>query len=483
MTPEFLARPILPELIVAGAAIIGLGYEAFAKRSDRRIHLVIAFLGLALASVAAVRLWDWAGEPTALAGMVSIDRLGVVAVITLLAVAAAGLLLAAHYDSRLATPAPGELYPLVMFAVTGMALIVVAADLVMVFIALEILSLSLYVLTGITGTARGGEAALKYFLLGAATSAFFLYGIAMAYGAANTTSITGLAHALAAGGGSQPLALVALVLLVTGFAFKVSSAPFHMWTPDVYQGAPTPVTAFMSAATKIAAFVALIRVLTVAMQPLTWDWQPVIWVLAALSIIVGSLLAIAQTDVKRMLAYSSVAHAGFVLTGLVNGTSRGIAAALFYLLVYAVMTIGAFGVVMLVSGDGDERSGLDSFTGLGKRRPGLAALMAIFLLSLGGIPPTAGFIAKVGVFAAATDAGAWPLVLIGVLASVASAYVYLRVVARMYLPAPDAAMEDVADGALVPQIGLAIPAAIILVLGIVPGLVTGLIEQASVLRW
>src|SRR4029453_15645916 len=224
-----------------------------------------------------------------------------------------------------------------------------------------ILSLSLYVLTGITGARRANEAAMKYFLLGAFSSAFFLYGVAFAYGAVDTTTIVPIVQALTGQTGNQALGVLGFSFLAVGFAFKVSAAPFHMWTPDVYQGAPTPVTAFMSAATKVAAFAALIRVLMVAFQPLTWDWQPVIWVLAAISVIVGSCFAIAQTTLKRMLAYSSVAHAGFILTGLVSGNAIGIRAALFYLVAYATMTLGAFGVVMLVSARGEEQTSLSSF--------------------------------------------------------------------------------------------------------------------------
>ena len=233
--------------------------------------------------------------------------------------------------------------------------------------------------------------------------------------------------------------MLGLALLAVGFAFKVSAAPFHMWTPDVYQGAPSPVTAFMSAATKIAAFAALIRVLNVAFQALAWDWAPVVWGLAAVSVVVGSILAIAQTNVKRMLAYSSIAHAGFILTGLTAPGSEGIRAAMFYLVAYAAMTIGAFGTVMIVSGRGEERTRIADYTGLARTNPVAAALMTLFLLSLAGIPPTAGFIAKVNVFTAAIDAGYWILALVGVLASVAAAFFYLRVIVLMYMQEPEAA--------------------------------------------
>ena len=241
--------------------------------------------------------------------------------------------------------------------------------------------------------------------------------------------------------------MLGFALLAVGFAFKVSAAPFHMWTPDVYQGAPTPITAFMSAATKVAAFGALIRVLDVAFQALAWDWAPVVWGLAAASVVIGSILAIAQTNVKRMLAYSSIAHAGFILTGLTAAGSAGIRAAMFYLVAYAAMTVGAFGTVMVVSGRGEERTRIGDYTGLARTNPVAAALMTLFLLSLAGIPPTAGFIAKVNVFSAAIDAGYWVLALIGVLASVAAAFFYLRVIVLMYMQEPESAAPGLTERA------------------------------------
>jgi NADH-quinone oxidoreductase subunit N len=349
-----------------------------------------------------------------------------------------------------------------------------------VFLALEILSLALYVLTGLGGR-RSSEAAVKYFLLGSFSSAFFLYGVALAYGATTSTKLNVIVGALGAQTGSQALALAAMGLLLIGFAFKISAAPFHMWTPDVYQGAPTPVTAYMSAATKVAAFFALMRVLDVGLQPLTWDWTPVIYAVAVISMVLGAGLAVVQTDVKRMLAYSSVAHAGFILAGLTSANAIGIRAAMFYLIAYSLMTLGAFGVSMLVAARSAEPSTYDNYDGLGARSPGLAALMTIFLLSLAGIPPTVGFIAKVTVFSAAIAAGNWPLAVLGMLASVVAAYAYLRVVVRMYFRR--AREEVVDDRAVVPQVAGLVLAVAVLVLGVFPRLVSGIIEQASILRW
>jgi NADH-quinone oxidoreductase subunit N len=447
----------------------------------------VSLAGLVGAAYAAYALWDWTGDPTVLAGTVAADRYAVVARLLLLSIAAVGLLYGTHYFARTPEHERGEFYPLVLFATSGMTLIAASADLIVMFLALEILSLSLYVLTGFSNRVESNEAAMKYFLLGAFSSAFFLYGVAMAYGATGTTRIGPIAHALAGQTGSTALAMLAFVFLVVGFAFKVGAVPFHMWTPDVYQGAPTPVTAYMGAATKTAAFLALIRVLDVAFQPLTWDWTPVIWVLAAVSIVVGSVLAIAQTDVKRMLAYSSIAHAGFILTGLTAANQDGIQAAMFYLVAYAAMVLGAFGVVMLVSSRGEERTSLSAYMGLARRSPVLAGLMTLFLLSLAGIPPTAGFMAKVSVFGAAIRAGHWSLVLIGVLSSVAAAFFYLRVIVLMYMqePAAQAAGAPEADAGpgWLAGAGLVAPALLTLAIGVFPQLVLGLLEKASVLTW
>jgi len=480
-TPKLELAPILPELLVFGAALVGLLYEALAERTEARWHLAVALAGLVAGALATLPLWRWSGSATVLEGMVAVDRFSVVSRLLLLFIAAMGLMYGFHYFARSGDAFRGEFYPLVLLATTGMTLITAAADLIVVFLALEILSLGLYVLTGITGRIASGEAAVKYFLLGAFSSAFFLFGVAWAYGATGTTRIAAVANALAGLSGSRSLALLAFAFLAIGFAFKVAAVPFHMWTPDVYQGAPTPVTAYMSSATKVAAFLALIRVLDVAFQPLTWDWTPLVWALAAVSVVVGSVLAIAQPDIKRMLAYSSIAHAGFILTGLTSANQDGIRSAMFYLVAYSLMTLGAFGVVMLVSAKGEERTSLTSYVGLARRSPLLAALMALFLLSLAGIPPTAGFVAKVGVFAAAIRAGYWPLVVIGVVSSVAAAFFYLRVIVLMYMQDPSGVQEE--DRSLLPRLVLGVPAILTLAFGVFPGLIVGILDKASILRW
>jgi NADH-quinone oxidoreductase subunit N len=470
---------ILPVLILFAGALIALVGSAFSRQGDQA---PFALLTLAtLAGAAASALWLWNREPTiALEGMVSVDRLAVVATLTLCGIGAFGAYLGYHYFEQ-DELRRNEFYALLLFALGGMALLVAAADLIIVFLAIEVLSLSLYVLTALTFRRGPTEASLKYFLLGAFASAFLLYGVALSYGAASTTSIQGLARGLSGTTGNQALAIAGALLLVVGLAFKVSLVPFHMWTPDAYQGAPSPVTAFMSAATKVAVFVALVRVLHVAFVGVQWDLRPAIAALSAASMVVGSVLAIAQRDVKRLLAYSAVAQAGYILAAFVAPDRDGIAAALFYLVSYAAAVIGAFGVVMLISGGIREQTGFERFQGLGRRRAGLSVLLTIFLLSLAGIPPTAGFVAKVFVLGAAMSAGYWPLVLIGTLAGVLGAFYYLRIVALMAMREPEG--EDVADPSPMPRLVLAVPAVVVVVLGIVPGVIMPVLRGAGVLTW
>jgi len=367
-----------------------------------------------------------------------------------------------------------------------MMLMAMAADLLVVFLALEVLSLAVYALTGIRRESPAAtEAAFKYYLLGAFSSAFFLYGIAFTYGVAGSLRLERIGQVIAAQAMSpSPLHLLAAGLLLVGFAFKVSAVPFHMWTPDAYEGAPPAVAGFMSTGVKAAAFAAFVRVFLAAYEPMRLDWGPIVWVIAAATMIVGSVVGVAQTNVKRMLAYSSIAHAGFILTGLTAANSVGISSALFYLAAYAVMIAGGFGVLMLISARGEEHTDLDSYKGLAHRRPFLAALMTLFLLSMAGVPPTVGFIAKASVFGSAVSAGNWPLAIIAVLCSVVAAFFYLRVIAVMYMQ--DAkSTEDVADPDVpaLPATVVSIAAAAVLVLGVFPGLIWNILQSVSVLRW
>jgi NADH-quinone oxidoreductase subunit N len=480
--PPLQFQPVVPELILAGAAIVILLLDALSPDDDHRSLALLALAGIAGAAAYSVYLWDWVARPDApaavLGEMVAADRFAVFIRLVLLAVAALAVVLSHHYLDR-AGEFRGEFYPLLLFATAGMTLIAASSDLIMVFLALEILSLSLYLMTGFSfRRPASAEGAMKYFLLGAFSSAFFLYGIALAYGATGTTNLVAIGAALRTDPGPLALALGGAGLLAVGFGFKVAAVPFHMWTPDAYQGAPTCVTAFMSAGTKVAAFAAFLRVFDVAFGPLAVDWRPFVWVIAAVTMVAGSILAIAQTDVKRMLAYSSIAHAGFILVGVAAGT-EGIQGAMFYLVAYAAMILGAFGVVMLVSVRGESRLSLGSYAGLARRSPGLAAALALFLLSLAGIPPTAGFIAKVAVFSAAVQAGYWPLVLVAVIASVIAAFFYIRVIVLMYMQEPQEAPE-IERGSLA-GLAVAIPALLTILFGVLPGPLFEVLRDASVI--
>ncbi len=331
---------------------------------------------------------------------------------------------------------PGEYYALTLFAISGMMMMAAATDLLVIFLALEVLSLSVYVLTGIRrSSAAGAEAAFKYFLLGAFSSAFFLYGVAFAFAVSGSTRLDDLGAVLSAEATGAPslMALMAVGLLAVGFAFKISAVPFHMWTPDAYEGAPTIVTAFMSTGVKAAAFAAFLRVFLAPLEPLKDQWIPVLVVVAAATMILGTVVGVVQTNVKRMLAYSSIAHAGYLLLGIIATTDTGKAAVLFYLLAYAVSNLGALGIVALLGTSQHSHDELRDFAGLWRSRPGLAGLMTIFLLSLGGFPPMAGFIGKWYIFAAAVERGHYWLAIIGVLTSVVSVFFYLRIVVMMYM--------------------------------------------------
>jgi NADH-quinone oxidoreductase subunit N len=482
-TPELNVVPILPELIVAGVGMLILLGDAARPIRDQRIVAAVAMLGVLAAGVVVIRQWfvPPADDLTVLGGMVAVDRYALFFRAVILASAAMAIPFSAHYLRR-AGEGRGEYYALLLFATSGMTLLAAAADLIVVFLALEVLSLSLYVMAGFSWRRLSSqEASLKYFLLGAFSSAFFLYGIALAYGATGTTSIAGIADALSGSVEGLALPLAAAGLLAVGFSFKVAAVPFHMWTPDVYQGAPTPVTGFMAAGTKVAGFAALIRVAQVALGPVSWELTPALVAISALSMVVGSVLAIAQDDAKRMLAYSSIAHAGFVLVGVAAGNQAGVSGAMFYLAAYAAMILGAFGVVILVSRTGEERTSLRSYRGLARRNPLVGGLLVLFLLSLAGIPPTAGFMAKLLVFGAAVDAGLEGLVVVAVLASVVAAFFYLRVIVLAYMTDPD---DDVAvpTGAA-PGWALAVAAAVTLALGVFPSLLLGPLQTAGVLRW
>jgi NADH-quinone oxidoreductase subunit N len=375
--------------------------------------------------------------------------------VVILIVAAITVFLSADYLDR-HEGSLGEFYALLLFCCAGMALVVGASDLIIVLLGIEILSIALYVLSGFSRTrATALEAAMKYFLLGAFSLSFLIYGTAFVFGVVHSTRFGAIAQALRPGAAvsllSNPLLLAGLGLILVGFAFKLSFVPFHMWTPDAYEGAPTPITAFMSVATKAAVFAALLRFLSFAVPGLRPEWAAVLWALAALTMVIGNIAAIVQSSVKRMLAYSSIAQAGYILVGAVAGDALSQPAVMFYLLAYAFMNVGAFAVLMAVGGDegADADPTIADLNGLAQRRPLLAGAMTVFMLSLAGIPLTAGFIGKLYVFTAALRAGYGELVVIGVLTSAVATFYYLRIVAAMWMrPADKSAPPIHLTGAL-----------------------------------
>ncbi|MDT5053628.1 MAG: NADH-quinone oxidoreductase subunit [Mycobacterium sp.] len=363
-----------------------------------------------------------------------------------------------------------EVFPLTMLAIGGMLVFPAANDLLTMFVALEVLSLPLYLLCGLARHRRllSQEASVKYFLLGAFSSAFFLYGVALLYGATDTLSLPGIARSLAAKP-TDSTALIGVALLSVGLLFKVGAAPFHSWIPDVYQGAPTAITGFMAAATKVAAFGALLRVVYVALPPLHDEWRPVLWGISILTMVVGTVTAVTQTDVKRMLAYSAVAHTGFILTGVIAQNEAGLSSTLFYLFAYGFSTVGAFAVVGLVRNTaGEEDTALARWAGLGRRYPVVGVVFSLFLLAFAGIPLTSGFVSKFAVFKAAGEGGAIPLVVMGVIASAIAAYFYVRVIVLMFFTEP----PDDAPAVVVPSVlttaVVTITAAVTFALGALP---------------
>ncbi len=374
----------------------------------------------------------------------------------------------------------GEYYALLLLATSGMMLLAGSTDLITLFLGLELMSIPIYVLAGFDRRRlRSNESALKYFLVGSFASAILLYGMALLYGTTGHTDFDGIRAAFPAG---NPLALTGFGLLLVGFAFKISSVPFHQWTPDVYEGAPISVTTYMAVTVKVAAFGALLRTLTVAFGPFAGELTGLLWVLAALTMLVGNVMAVIQDNLKRLLAYSSIAHAGYVLVGLVAGTPEGHAAVLFYLLVYVFMNLGAFAALVALANRGRDCERIDDLAGLARSRPALAGLLTLFLLALAGMPGTGGFIAKFMVFKAAVGAGYVGLAILGVLTSVVSVYYYLRIPVAMYMSEPgEAALREESSSG--ERLVLAVCAVVVLLLGIFPGAGPGLLAHVRALEW
>jgi NADH-quinone oxidoreductase subunit N len=508
---QFHAPPVefaklSPMLIVLGAATAGVLVEAFFPRK-RRYHaqVTLTLVAFAAAFAAVVSLHN---APTQIVaqGAVAIDKTTLFLQGTILVIAFIGALVIAERKTDAGRDAfaaqggavPGsrqereadragwtttEVYPLLMFSVGGMLLFPAANDLLTMFVALEVLSLPLYLVCGLARHRRllSQEAALKYFLLGAFSSAFFLYGAALLYGYAGSVKLQDIATAVAKNQHGNALLYAGIALLVMGLLFKVGAAPFHMWTPDVYQGAPTPITGFMAAATKIAAFGALLRVLDVALLGSVSIWRPVIEAVAIITMVVGGILALTQRDIKRMLAYSAILNAGYIIIGLASTTSQGISAILFYLPVYGIAIVGAFAVVTLVRDSGGEATDLSRWAGLGKSHPIPAALLSVFLLAFAGIPFTSVFVGKFAVFQAALAAGAPQLVIVAVLASALAAFFYLRVVVVMFFSEPLPDGPSIANPSIAVKAALAVAALATVAMGIAPAVLLHLSNASAVL--
>ncbi len=518
-TPSFEYSLLSPLLIMFGTAIAGVMVEAFLPRRLRYlVQSLLAALGVTGALVATViiatnlqpRGGGIAYGSITAEGAIAVDGPSVFIWGTLLVLSLISVFVFAERQleggvlsfAGQAAALPGteaereastrglehtEIFPLMMFAVFGMMLFPASNDLLTMFVALEVLSLPLYLLCGLARRRRllSQEAALKYFMLGAFSSGFFIYGIALVYGYAGSMSLTAINEAVSGRAGGQGLLLGGIGLMAVGMLFKVNAVPFHAWTPDVYQGAPTAVTAFMSACTKIAAFGALLRLFYVGFGGARWDWAPMIWVVAIATMVVGSVLALTQTDIKRMLAYSSIAHAGFILTGFVGayrstGDEIGsVQAVLFYLVTYGFMTLGAFALVTVVRDTGGEATHLSRWTGLGKESPVVAAVFAVFLLGMAGIPLTSGFTGKWAVFTSAWLGGAWPLVVVAVVMSAVAAFFYVRVIVLMYFSEPVGEGPTVVLPSVLTTVTIALGFAVTVALGIVPGPVLDLAAAAG----
>ena len=508
---------ILPFLIVLGAGVVGVVIEAFAPR-ERRFLIqttlaVLALLGAFVAVIVAVnhqgytmgftdettgrKLFALTIDGPALFMQGTIVLMGVLGILTM-AERLGGVGPDAFTPSGASTPGSAveaaatragaltsEVFPLAMFAIAGMMLFPTTNDLIGMFVALEVLSLPLYVLTGLARRRRllSQEASLKYFLLGSFSSAFFLFGTALLYGYAGSVYFADLSAAIAAG----PLAMNGLLvpgafLVFVGLLFKVGAVPFHAWTPDVYQGAPTPVTGFMAAATKAAAFGAILRLAYVGLDTARWEWTNALVVVALLTMVVGSVLSVTQTDMKRLLAYSSIAHAGFILVGVLAFDRKGVSSVLFYLVAYGFATIAAFAIVNLVRQDGSEATHLSQWAGLGKRFPVVAGAFAFLMLAFAGIPLTSGFVSKFAVFSAAIGTGGATgtvLAIVGVICSAITVFVYARVIVLMFFSEPPSDSVVVVTPSIGTTFSIAVGTMITLALGVLPSALLDLTDRAS----
>src|SRR5499427_688669 len=456
---------ILPELVITTGALVVLIADVLPPRERRAAlaWITLAVIGATLASLAPFT----STHVEVARGLLAVDRFALFFKIVFLIAAAITVLMSTRYLA-VEGASPGEYYFLILCATLGMMVMAGGIDLISIFIGLETMAVSFYILAGfIKPSERSNEAAVKYFLLGAFSLGILLYGMSLMYGLSGTTNLRVMATSFDAVA-RDPRLVLAVILVVAGVGFKIAAVPFHMWAPDVYEGAPTPITAFLSVGSKAASFAMLIRIFFEGLPSMSADWRLLFWVLSIVTMTVGNVAAVTQSNVKRMLAYSSIAHAGYILMGIVAGTTRGITAMLVYLMIYAFMQLGAFAVIALlrrVDVQGDE---MKDFSGLAFRNPFAAFALLIFMLSLGGIPPTAGFMGKFWLFSAAIDSHYYGLAVIGVLNSAISLYYYVRIVVFMYLKKDTIGSEPVASPALAVILGLAVAAT--LLLGVYPRL-------------
>lgn len=490
---------LAPILIVLAGALAGVLVEAFVKSSARATaQLFISVLTLVIALTQLIRVHDQSSRTAAMSSL-TFDGAGVLLQGAVLVIALLSIFLIADQDNftSAAAAVPGsleerqayeashrttEVFPLTLFAVAGMLLFPLATDLITLFVALEVLSLPLYLMAGLSRYRRlaSQEAALKYFLLGAFSSAFFLFGAAFLYGYSSSLTFSGIQAAVVGAGGNDVFLLLGIALISVGLLFKIGAFPFHAWSPDVYQGAPTAVTAFMAAATKVAAFGALLRIFYVSFANAEASWKPVAVVISILTMLFGSVVAIAQKDVKRMLAYSSIAHAGFLLAGVVALSKAGLEASIFYLISYGIATVGGFAIVTLVRDSSGEVTDLNRWSGLGKRSPLTAATFAFFLLAFAGIPLTSGFIGKFSIFSAAYQSGSTAILIAGVLASAIAAFFYIRVIVLMFFKDPQEDGTSVVIPSALTTITIAFSAIATLVLGVFPTPLINFIESTAI---
>jgi NADH-quinone oxidoreductase subunit N len=456
---------LMPELIIILTFILVVIFDLF-NSLQKTFTAWITIVGSAIALYVSIDMLQIGTEGTEFSNMIQVDKYSLFFNVIFLVSTILVVLISMNYLGR-QDKRQGEYYLLILLATLGMMLMASGNELIVVFLGLELMSLSLYVLAGyFQRSMASSEAGMKYLLLGAFASGFFLYGIALVYGGAGTTSIPQIASTLAVDAKS-PLLLAGMFLLIVGFGFKVALVPFHQWAPDVYEGAPTSIAAFISAGPKAAGFAAFLRIFMEAFQNLQSEWIVAVIILAALTMTVGNLVAIAQRNIKRMLAYSSIAHAGYILVGLAAANKDGISSAMFYLLVYCVMNIGAFGVVILARTEDGESLMISDYAGLGFKKPLLALFMTVMLLSLAGFPPTAGFVGKFYIFRSAVEAGQIWLVIIGAINTAISAFYYLRVVVTMYMREPEAELDFLAYPRLL-IVALTLAAIGVVLIGILP---------------